>query len=118
MDKKIDQEINKAIQELIQYVVPQGIGPQTRKHLAKKGGLSEETLRTINRRKKLNVDTLFRILYARGIPLQKLVKSIKTKRFSMLLEREAKLIKFCMRMSEKNQKHSLELLEFIHDRWK
>ena len=115
--KKPDQEVSEAIEELMHHVLPEGIEVTTRKHLAKKAGLSDETLRTVRRRKNLTVDTLFRILYGRGVPLKDLIRSIKTKNFSMLLEEEAKLIRFSMKMSEKDRKHSLELLKFMHNRW-
>ena len=117
-NKRVDKEVNEAIDELMQNILPEGMDTTTRKHLAKQGGISDETLRTARRRKNLTVDTFFRILYGRGVPLKDLIRSIKTKNFSMLLEEEAKLIRFGMKISEKDRKHSLELLKFMRDRWK
>lgn len=117
-NKKIDKEVNEAIEELLENILPEEIETKTRKHLANKSGLSDETLRTVRRRKNLTVDTLFRILYGNGISLTDFVRSIKTKNFSMLPVSEADLIRFSKKMSDKDRKHSLELLKFMQKRWK
>ena len=117
-NKKIDREVNEAIEELMRNILPKEIEIKTRKHLAKKSGLSDETLRTVQRRKNLNIDTFFRILYGRGVSLKELTRSIKTKKFSMLLENEAELIRFGMKLKEEDRGRYLDLLKFIHSRWK
>ncbi len=51
----------------MEFVVPKGMEPKERAEVAKKAGLSPETLRTMSGRKSVNADTLVRLLIARGV---------------------------------------------------
>ena len=83
--KKVDKEVQTANDELFANILPKETDPKTkkktllnpkiRKKISQEGGISEETLRTARQRGSMNVDTLLRILYARGADLKKFVAS-------------------------------------------
>ena len=126
--RKVDKEVRAATDELFANILPKETDPKTkkktllnpkiRKQISQEGGISDETLRTARQRGSMNLDTLLRILYARGVDLKKFVGSVKTKKFDPLLPNEAEWLRFGMKLGEKDRGVYLDLLKCLEERWK
>ena len=126
--RKVDKEVRAATDTLFANILPKDIDPKTKKKtllhpktrqkISKESGISDQTLRTARQRGSMNVDTLLRILYARGADLKKFVASVKTKKFDPLLPNEAEWLRFGMKLSEKDRGVYLDLVKCLEERWK
>ena len=126
--RKVDKAVGVAIGELFANILPREIDSKTnrrtslnakiRRKISQEGGISEQTLRTAQQRGSMNVDTLLRILYARGVDLKKFVSNVRTEKFTPLLPKEAAWVRFGMKLKEKDREQYLDLLNFLEERWK
>ncbi len=126
--RKVDEEVQTAVDGLFANILPKEIDPKTkrktllnakiRKKISQEGGISDETLRTARQRGSMNLDTFLRILYARGVDLKKFVNNVRTSKFSPLLPKEAEWLRFGMQISENDRGAYLDLLKFLENRWK
>lgn len=114
---KIGQEAEAILKQLIELVVPAGMTPAERRHLALKSGISEETLRTTLKRKSMNADTLLRLLLARGVSAKTLVQLPQTE-LAKLPKGEAEWLSLGRDLSEEERVEFVGLVKYLRARWK
>ncbi len=113
---EIDKTVKSIINALMDFAVPEGMTSKERAKLAKKAGLSPETLRTMAWRKTVNADTLIRLLIARGVD-PKLLANLPQSKTSQIDDSERDWIRFGHKLSSKERSNFISLIKFLKTRW-
>ncbi len=112
----LDKQVKFIIESLMEFAVPKGMEPKERAGVAKKAGLSPETLRTMSGRKSVNADTLVRLLIARGVN-PKLLLNLPYLETPQVDGSELEWIKFGQKMKSQEKVEFVRLAKFLRVRW-
>jgi hypothetical protein len=115
--RKIDSDVDNLEKKVIEFLVPEGMVPKERDKLAKKAGLSPESLRNIVRRKgKMTANSLFRLLIAKGVETQDLAYP-KQSNYKKLTKGEVDWIEMGKDLDETEKREFSSLVRYLRSRF-
>lgn len=113
---KLDEEVKLVLERLLSIVVPKGMSPRERRHLAKKAGISDETLRAGIRNRSLRSDTLLRLLLARGVS-PKTLATLPQSDVTQLNRGDFVWLDYGTQLTEEEKIEYIGLIRFIRSKW-
>ncbi|MBS1983232.1 MAG: hypothetical protein JST16_03590 [Bdellovibrionales bacterium] len=114
---KLDDEVKLILERLLALVVPKGMTTKERRQLAKKAGISDETLRSGIRTRSLRSDTLLRLLRARGVSAKTLA-TLPQSDPAELNHGDFVWLDYGNQLSEAEKVEYVGLIRFIRSKWK
>ena len=115
---KIDKDVEKLRDQLLTRLIPEHWTPAERKAFAKRAGISDETIRTIIRRRNLNADTLLRLLLAKGVDFDAILNfPQKNLSKATLTQGEKSWFKIGSELSEDELVEYSSLVEYVKSRF-
>ncbi|MBS1983259.1 MAG: hypothetical protein JST16_03730 [Bdellovibrionales bacterium] len=113
---KLDDDVELILERLLKLVVPVGMGTRERRQLAKKAGISDETLRAGIRNRSLRSDTLIRLLVARGVS-PKTLASLSQSDAGQLNRGDFVWLEYGNHLTEQEKVEFVSLIRFMKDKW-
>lgn len=113
---KVDREVKNVVQSLMSFIVPPGMTARERNDLARRAGVSANTLRTNLRRGTINADTLFRLLIARGV-LPKTLANLPQEDLAKVSRGETEWLALGRQLTETERTEFAGLVRFVRSRW-
>lgn len=113
---KLDNEVELILERLLALVVPKGMSAKERRQLARRAGISDETLRAGIRNRSLRSDTLIRLLVARGVS-PKTLASLPQSDSAELNRGDFVWLQYGSQLTEDEKVEFVSLIRFIREKW-
>ena len=114
--KEIDKKAKNVLENMLSFIIPAKMTVKQRENLAKKSGLSPETIRTTLKRQSLSADTLIRIMLAVGITENEII-NLPVSKLGELKQIDTDWISFGRQLTDNEKKEYLVLLKFLRSEW-